>query len=171
MTGITPIPSIVYVGAYALFALIFALFGALFAKKYRWQYAITKIAVVALSAMLAVLILNATMSSFAATLADALRQTVSEPKVEELFGMGNTSVWISGIVGMIASLMLFVPLFAILKAILNLISKLICNAVFKAVTKQKLPEEKKEKIEKKEETAEEKNEENNESVENNETNE
>lgn len=171
MTGITPIPPIVYVGAYALFALIFALFGALFAKKYRWQYAITKIAVVALSAMLAVLILNAAMSSFASTLADALRQTVSEPKVEELFGMGNTSVWISGIVGMIASLMLFVPLFAILKAILNLISKLICNAVFKAVTKQKLPEEKKEKIEKKEETAEEKNEENNESIKSNETNE
>jgi len=127
------VPPMFYVGLYALFALIFALFGGLCAKKYKWQYAITKVVAVALSAFLSILILKSVSAMVGRTIIDIVAGFINDADIASALTAEGTMTWMLGIFGVIFTFVFFVPLFALLKAVVNLIFKLIAKAIFRAI--------------------------------------
>lgn len=125
------IPSVAYFGVYALFAAIFIGFGMLCSRRVRWQFALTKVFVVIISAALSLLILHITTPLMGEAIAGFTLAFFPGEELNELFKNKLIYEIICGIIGIVLSFALFLPVFAIVKGILNLISRCIFNAVLK----------------------------------------
>lgn len=121
-----------YLGVYILFAAIFAGFGMLCARKVKWQYALTKIFAVIISAALSVLILQAVTPMMGSYVMRIIMLLFPGEEFMDLLKNEMMVELIGGIIGVVFAFVLYLPIFIIVKAILNLISRCIYNAVLKS---------------------------------------
>lgn len=126
-----------YVGVYAFFALLFALFGALSARKYKWQFALIRVASVVLAAVVSVLALRGVASALTGVLTKAVKTVLEFFELSELLALENAFEWVAALVGMALGLILFMPVFFAVKALINLLLRCICKPIFRAVSKKK----------------------------------
>ena len=131
------VPPIFYLGAYAFAILVFALFGGLCAKKYKWQYAITKVAAVALSAFLSIAVLKSFTPAVGKMIVDLAESFIEDSEIADILAYDGVVEWTSQIIGVIISFALFIPLFVIIKAFVNLFFRIIAKAIFRSAAKRR----------------------------------
>jgi len=131
------IPPMFYVGAYALFTLIFTLLGVFFARKYKWQYTLTKIGTAILAAALSVLLLNLTMPALAGSLMGFAEWIFEKASITDLLRSENVYSFVRGLFSVVCSFLLFMPVFFIVKAILNCISKRVWGKILTCASEKK----------------------------------